>query len=294
MGERALRSAEQVARPETWVAEPPVPDYTAYRVAPGEEVDLSAREPGATGVFENKAAAKVALAAERDRIRALQERLYAERRQSLLVVLQAMDTGGKDGTIKKVFRAVNPQGCVVSSFKVPTELERAHDFLWRVHPRAPARGMIGIFNRSHYEDVLIVRVKGLAPEPLWRARYARINEFERLLATQGDSRILKIFLHISKEEQKARLQARLDNPDKHWKFSLGDLKERALWPDYIEAYEAAMRECSTAYAPWYVVPANHKWYRNVVIARLIADTLAAMAPEFPENEDDLSAVRIED
>ena len=233
------------------------------------------------------------LETQRRRIQDLQERLYAENEQGLLVVLQAMDTGGKDGTIKHVFGGVNPQGCRISSFKAPSAEEANHDFLWRYHKSAPARGRIGIFNRSHYEDVLVVRVKGLVDEKVWRERYGLINEFERNLTRNGIT-VLKFFLHISKDEQKRRLESRLADPDKRWKFSKNDIKERAFWDDYQAAFEDAINECSTSHAPWYVVPANKKWYRNLVVARTIADTLEAMDPQFPPAEQGLETVTIPD
>jgi PPK2 family polyphosphate:nucleotide phosphotransferase len=204
-----------------------------------------------------------------------------------------MDTGGKDGTIKGVFQGVNPQGCQVWSFKAPSNEEAAHDFLWRYHQKAPPKGMIHIFNRSHYEDVLIVRVKDLVPEAVWRPRYEAINQFEYALTADGVT-VLKFFLHISRDEQKRRLESRLQDPDKRWKFSSNDLKERAYWDDYQAAFEDAVNECSTAYAPWYVVPANRKWYRNLVVARTIADTLEAMDPKFPAAEKGLEKVSVPD
>jgi len=223
----------------------------------------------------------------------LQARLYAENMQGLLIVLQATDTGGKDGTIRHVFEGVNPQGCRVSSFKAPSAEEANHDFLWRYHKSAPARGRIGIFNRSHYEDVLIVRVKNLVSEEVWRARYDQINAFESNLVASGVT-VLKFFLHISKDEQKRRLQSRLDDPEKRWKFSSSDLEERKHWDDYQRAFEDAINNCSTEHAPWYVVPANKKWYRNLVVARTIADTLDGMDPKFPEAEPGLERVEIPD
>ena len=223
----------------------------------------------------------------------LQERLYAEHKRSLLVVLQAMDTGGKDGTITHIFDGVNPQGCRVWPFKVPTPEELAHDFLWRYHNKTPERGMINIFNRSHYEDVLVVRVHNLVPESVWKERYSVICDFERMLSL-NDTVILKFYLHISKDEQKQRLQARLDTPDKQWKFQSGDLAERALWDQYMAAYQDAINKCSTDYAPWYVVPANKKWYRNLVIARAITDTLEAMNPQYPPPEKELDKIVIPD
>lgn len=266
--------------------------YDRYRIVPGTPANLSDYDPDDTG-DEKKKAAEAALKKQRDRICEWQERLYAEGKQSLLIVLQATDTGGKDGTIEHVFKGVNPQGCPVASFKQPTPQELAHDFLWRIHPHTPAKGMMTIFNRSHYEDVLVVRVKELVPEAIWRERYHLINEFERNLAL-ANTTILKFFLHISKEEQKERLQARLDDPTKHWKFSSGDLKERAYWDSYQAAYADALSHCSTPHAPWFAIPANKKWYRNLVIATIIADTLEAMNPQFPPAEEGLDQIVIPD
>lgn len=274
------------------VIEPP-PDYPSYRIEPGEGVSLPDIDPDETEHYRKKKDVAKELEKQRRRIRDLQARLYAENERGLLIVLQAMDTGGKDGTIKHVFSGVNPQGCRVSSFKAPSAEEANHDFLWRYHKSAPARGRIGIFNRSHYEDVLIVRVKDLVPEDIWRRRYSQINDFERNLSLEGIA-VLKFFLHISKDEQKKRLQSRLDTPDKRWKFSSADIKERAFWDDYQHAFEDALGNCSTEIAPWYVVPANKKWYRNLVIARTIADTLAAMDPKFPPAEKGLEKINIPD
>ncbi|WP_430911700.1 polyphosphate kinase 2 family protein [Methylobacterium sp. sgz302541] len=259
-------------------------------VEPGSACDLGHIDPDADGGLD-KEAAKQALAAERARIAALQNKLYAERRQSLLVVLQAIDTGGKDGTIRSVFEGVNPQGCRVTSFKVPSSEELDHDFLWRYHKAVPARGMIGVFNRSHYEDVLVVRVKDLVPETVWRGRYGLINDFERMLAESGTT-ILKLFLHISKAEQRERLQARIDDPEKHWKFDPADLTERRSWDAYREAFDDALTRCSTPCAPWHVVPANRKWFRNLVVARTIADTLEAMDPRYPDPVPGVSEMRV--
>lgn len=249
-------------------------------VEPGARFDLASVEADADGGLD-KAWAKEALDTERARIVALQERLYAERSRSLLLVFQAIDTGGKDGTIRAVLKGVNPQGCAVASFKVPSSEEMDHDFLWRYHARTPGRGMIGVFNRSHYEDVLVVRVKGLVPEAVWQSRYGRINDFERLLTESGTT-VLKFFLHISKAEQKKRLEARIADPEKHWKFDPADLVERKSWDAYQQAFADALSRCSTLDAPWLVVPADHKWFRNYVIAKTVADTLAAMDPQFPE------------
>ncbi len=210
----------------------------------------------------------------------LQRVLWAEGKHSLLIVLQAMDAGGKDGTIRHVFRGVNPQGCQVTSFKVPTKEELSHDYLWRIHKATPRRGYMGIFNRSHYEDVLVVRVHDLVPPEIWKQRYEQINHFEKLLADTGTT-ILKFFLHISKEEQKERFQARLDDPSKNWKFSMGDVEERGHWDDYMLAFEEALSRCSTPWAPWYVIPANRKWYRNVAVSNIIIETLEGLGMQYP-------------
>lgn len=286
--------AQQMA-PETLVVQdpPPKPDYPQYRVKPGKPVSLADIDPETSEHYQKKKHAEEELEKQCKRLQKLQERLYAENQRSLLVVLQAMDTGGKDGTIKHVFSGVNPQGCKVWSFKAPSAEEASHDFLWRYHQRTPQRGMITIFNRSHYEDVLIVRVKNLVPENVWRERYHVINEFESMLALSNIT-VIKFFLHISKDEQKRRLESRLENPDKRWKFSSNDIKERALWDDYQAAYQDAINNCSTQHAPWYVVPANKKWYRNLVIARTIADTLEAMNPQYPPAEQGLENIVVPD
>jgi PPK2 family polyphosphate:nucleotide phosphotransferase len=287
--------ASAVTHPERSVVSepPPEPDYPRFRVEPGTRARLADIDPDESEGYKRKRDVADELKRHRDRISDLQARLYGEQKRSLLIVLQAMDTGGKDGTIKGVFQGVNPQGCQVWSFKAPSNEEAAHDFLWRYHQKAPPKGMIHIFNRSHYEDVLIVRVKDLVPEPVWRPRYEAINQFEYALTADGVT-VLKFFLHISKDEQKRRLESRLDDPDKRWKFSANDLKERGYWDDYQAAFEDAVNECSTAYAPWYVVPANKKWYRNLVVARTIADTLEAMNPKFPAAEKGLDKVQIPD
>ncbi len=291
----ATRRAASVTSPERLVADrlPPEPDYPRYRVEPGARIRLAEIDPGQSERYAARKEVAGELEAQRRRIRELQARLYAEGRQSLLIVLQAMDTGGKDGTIRGVFEGVNPQGCQVWSFKAPTRQELEQDFLWRYHAKAPPRGMVTIFNRSHYEDVLIVRVKSIVPEDVWRHRYPMINEFEHLL-TLNRTTVLKFFLHISRDEQKRRLESRLADPAKHWKFSSDDIRERAYWDEYMAAYEDAISNCSTAYAPWYVVPANKKWYRNLVIARTIADTLEAMAPQYPPAEAGLESVVVPD
>ena len=287
--------ARDVTHPERTVVKdpPPQPDYPRWRVEPGTPVRLADIDPDESEHYQRKKDVADELKRHRDRISDLQARLYGEQKRSLLIVLQAMDTGGKDGTIKGVFAGVNPQGCQVWSFKAPSSEEAAHDFLWRYHQKAPSKGMIHIFNRSHYEDVLIVRVKDLVPEDVWRPRYEAINQFEYALTTDGVT-VLKFFLHISRDEQKRRLESRLEDPDKRWKFSSNDLKERAYWDDYQAAFEDAVNRCSTPYAPWYVVPANKKWYRNLVVARTIADSLEALDPSFPAAEKGLDKVEIPD
>lgn len=259
-------------------------DYTKYRVPTDGVFSLAAIDPADTqGLDEDrdKDAAKDRLDENKERLDDLQERLYAEGKQSLLLILQAMDTAGKDSTIRKVVGDVNPQGCRVTSFKAPSAEELAHDFLWRIHDHAPPKGYIGVFNRSHYEDVLIVRVHGWAAPELLEKRYDHINAFEKLLADHG-TRIVKVMLYISKDYQLERLRRRLRRPDKHWKFNPDDLKERERWDDYMAAYEIALRRCSTPYAPWYVIPAEERWFRNLVISQLLVDTLDAMDPQFPE------------
>jgi PPK2 family polyphosphate:nucleotide phosphotransferase len=213
----------------------------------------------------------------------LQDALYGEAKQALLVVFQARDTGGKDGAIKRVFGPLNPQGSYTASFKAPSDEELAHDFLWRVHKVVPEKGFVGIFNRSHYEDVLVVRVESLAPPEVWQRRYRQINDFERMLARNG-TRILKFFLHISRDEQKERLIARLDDPEKNWKFQSGDIKAREKWDDYTAAYRDALTRCSTPWAPWYVVPANDKRVRDYLVAKKVASTLRKMNPKYPPAE----------
>jgi len=292
--EQAEGIGAELSAPEKLVGDgTPRIDYPRYRVEPGGPIDLSDVDPNESEHYKNDDEVADELETLRLKLEDLQDRLYAEHKKSLLVVLQAMDTGGKDGTIKHIFGGVNPQGCRVWPFKVPTPEELAHDFLWRYHNKAPERGMINIFNRSHYEDVLVVRVHNLVPESVWKERYGVICDFERMLSL-NDTVILKFYLHISKDEQKRRLQARLDTPDKQWKFQSGDLVERALWDQYMAAYQDAINKCSTDYAPWYVVPANKKWYRNLVIARAITDTLEAMNSQYPPPEKNLDKIVIPD
>jgi PPK2 family polyphosphate:nucleotide phosphotransferase len=264
-----------------------------FLVPHGTQMSLADYDPGYTGEFRDKDETKAELKQSTDTLRELQRVLWAEGKHALLIVLQAMDAGGKDGTIRQVFRGVNPQGCQVTSFKVPTKEELAHDYLWRIHKATPRRGYIGIFNRSHYEDVLVVRVHNLVPEEVWKQRYEQINHFERLLADSGTT-ILKFFLHISKEEQKERFEARLADPAKNWKFSMGDVEERAYWDDYQRAFEVALSRCSTPRAPWYVIPANHKWYRNLAVSRIIVETLEGLDMHYPPPLPDAGEIVIPD
>ncbi len=264
-----------------------------YRVKPNSHIDLSQWDPNDRSVFSGgKREAREVLKALNERLEEMQELLYAEHKHRVLVVLQALDTGGKDGTIRHVFEGVNPQGVKVANFKVPTRVELDHDYLWRVHKHTPGKGQIVIFNRSHYEDVLVVRVHSLVPPEVWSQRYAHINEFERMLAQEGTT-ILKFFLHIDLDEQKERLQARLDEPHKRWKFKVGDLEERKLWPEYMRAYEDVLSKTSTKWAPWYIVPANRKWYRNLVVASVLVETLEGLNMSYPQPEEDLDNVVIE-
>jgi PPK2 family polyphosphate:nucleotide phosphotransferase len=264
-----------------------------YQVSPGVKIDLSKWDPGETDAFEGgKEAALPKIAKLTERLGELQELLFAENKHPVLVVLQAMDTGGKDGTIRHVFAGVNPQGVRVASFKAPTPEELSHDYLWRVHNVVPAKGEMVIFNRSHYEDVLVVRVHNFVPPEVWGKRYDQINDFERLLAESGTT-ILKFYLHIDRDEQKERLQARLDDPSKHWKFRLGDLEERKRWPAYMQAYEAVLEKTSTAHAPWYIIPANHKWYRDLVISSILVETLEGLKLQPPPSTENLTGVVIE-
>jgi len=264
-----------------------------YRVKPGEPAGLAGLDPGDTGGFDGqKTNGEELLDQLNNRLEVLQERFYAAHKHSLLVILQGMDTCGKDGTIRHVFDGVNPQGVRVANFKTPTPLELDHDYLWRVHQNLPAKGEIVIFNRSHYEDVLIVRVHGLVREDVWKKRYDHINDFERMLADEGTT-ILKFFLHISKDEQKERLLARLEEPEKRWKFNPADLKERDRWLEYQAAYEDAITKTSTKWAPWYVVPANRKWFRNLVIASVLVETLEKLDPHPPQtlSDEEVAAYR---
>ena len=260
-----------------------------YRIIPGTQVDLSQHETSYQGEL-SKHDGKEQLKDQNKVLRDLQELLYAEHRQKLLVVLQGIDTSGKDSTIRHVFGDVNPQGTQVVNFKVPTPRELDHDYLWRVHPHTPGKGEIMIFNRSHYEDVLVVRVHGLVPESVWKKRYKHINDFEKLLADEGTT-ILKFFLHISKKEQAERFLARLDRPHKRWKFNPGDLAERDYWADYTAAFEEMLSRTSTSYAPWYVVPSDRKWYRNLLISSVIIEKLQSLDMRFPAEVPEIDSFR---
>lgn len=260
------------------------------RVRPGARIVL--REPAARAAHGwRKADAERALERNRHELGALQYRMYAGGHHALLVVLQAMDTAGKDSTIRHVMTAFNPQGCTVHAFKAPNDLERQYDYLWRAHRCVPPRGSIAVFNRSHYEDVLVVRVSQLAPRAVWQRRYRHINEFERLLA-DCDTRVVKIFLHVSKAEQKRRLGERLEDPKKHWKWDAADLDKRRQWRDYMQAYQAVLTRCSTAHAPWYAVPADRKWFRNFAVSQILLNELKALAPKLPKVELDPDSYRI--
>ncbi|MFM9843338.1 MAG: polyphosphate kinase 2 family protein [Dongiaceae bacterium] len=250
-----------------------VPDY-------GKGFKLMDRDPGDKKAFSDRAKAEAEMAADITRIDELQDTLWAQARHAVMVVFQAMDAGGKDGTIKKVFGPVDPLGLMATSFKKPTDKELAQDYLWRVHQAVPPRGMIGLFNRSHYEDVLVVRVHALAPPEKIEQRYDQVNAFEKHLAENGVT-ILKFFLNISKEEQKERLQDRINDPTKRWKFNPADLNERKLWKQYMSAYELALTRCSTPWAPWYVIPADRNWYRNALVARIVRTTLEDLNPRYP-------------
>ena len=261
-------------------------------VAPDSRPRLKDFDPGWHGRHAPEEEAAEETAHHLARITAAQELLYAERKHALLVVLQGIDAAGKDGTCWHVLAAMNPQGVTVTGFKEPTPLERSHDFLWRVHPHAPGLGQVAVFNRSHYEDVLVVRVHGLVPKPVWSKRYDMITAFEGLLAASGVT-ILKFFLLISPEEQLARFRERLDDPARQWKISDADYRERALWDDYAKAYEAMLAKCSTRAAPWYVIPSNHKWFRNLAVSQVIASTLEDLRMRRPAPTVDLAQIRAE-
>ena len=262
-------------------------------VNPGELISLEDHPPGYTGTYEKKGQTKKRLKKLHKQLLKLQGLLYAESQHALLIILQGMDTCGKDGTIRGVMSGINVQGCDVVSFKVPTADELSRDFLWRAHKAVPSKGKIGIFNRSHYEDVLVVRVHDLVPEHIWAQRYQQINDFERMLVENGTT-VLKFYLHISKDEQKERLESRIDDPTKHWKVEASDIRERAYWDDYMRAYEVMLQKCSTDWAPWHIIPANKKWYRNLVIAECVVDALKKLDMKYPEPSIDVTQLRIDD
>lgn len=277
-------------------------DISALRVKPDSNLNLGKIDPNNTPEWQHdeettglssKEAGKAKILELNERLEALQELLYAEGKHRVLIVIQAMDAGGKDGTIKHVFEGVNPSGVRAPSFKAPSSLERSHDYLWRIHQHVPADGQLTIFNRSHYEDVLVVRVMDLVEKDRWKKRYGHIANFEQMLVDEGTT-IIKLFLHISKEEQQERLQERLDRPEKNWKFDEGDLVHRERWEDYQEAFEDALSKTSTPDAPWYVIPANRKWYRNIAVSEIVIQTLEGLHMEFPPAPEDITSMNIPD
>jgi PPK2 family polyphosphate:nucleotide phosphotransferase len=261
-----------------------------FVIEPGAKVRLDKIDPDFTGKHISRQEGKDATAQQVGRIARLQYLLYADASQALLIVLQGLDAAGKDGLVRHLFSGVNPQGVAVASFKTPTQREVAHDFLWRIHRATPAKGDIAIYNRSHYEDVLIARVHKLVPQAVWSKRYDLINDFEKILG-DNDTRILKFYLHISPEEQLERFKARLDDPSRQWKISEADYSEREWWPKYVEAYEEALERTSTKRAPWYVIPSNKKWFRNLAVSQIIADTMDDMKLTLPRPRVDLAAIR---
>lgn len=268
-------------------------DIDAYRVKPDSKVDLSKHDTRDTPFWDpgDKEGAKLKLLELNERLEALQELLWAQGKERILVVIQAMDAGGKDGTVRHVFEGVNPTGVHVASFKRPTDQELAHDYLWRVHSRVPGNGELTIFNRSHYEDVLVVRVNELVDEKRWKRRYNHIKAFEEMLTDEGTT-IIKLFLHISRDEQRERLQARLDEPHKNWKFEAGDLGPRAKWDEYQKAFEDVLAKTSTDNAPWYIIPADRKWYRNIAVSEILIQTLEGLEMTYPEPAEGLEDVVI--
>lgn len=261
-------------------------------VSPGTKLKLADIDPESTPGCSDKQEGLTRFQKNIDRLSVLQYLLYAEGKRSMLAVLQGIDAGGKDGTISKVMTGLNPQGVTVTSFKAPAGIEKEHDYLWRVHQAVPRKGQIGIFNRSHYEDVLIVRVHNLVPKEVWSKRYDQINHFEEMLVESGTN-IVKFFLYISKDEQKKRFEERLQDPEKNWKFSMGDLEERKFWDDYMRAFEIAMEKCSKSHAPWYIIPANRKWYRNLAVSEILRESLEEMEMQHPKPTADLSKISFE-
>ena len=261
------------------------------KVEPGSKVKLSDIDPNFHGTHESEDEAKTELQHNLKRITELQRKFYADRRHSLLIVLQGIDGAGKDGTCWHVVSAMDPQGVSVTGFKQPTAEERDHDFLWRVHPHAPGLGQVAVFNRSHYEDVLVVRVHDLVPKHVWKQRYEFINSWERLLVEEKNTTILKFFLYISKDEQLSRFKDRLDDPARQWKISDSDYSERKLWDNYIDAFEAAISKCSTKHAPWFVIPSNHKWFRNLAVSEIVVRAMEDMNLSLPKSTVDLQKIR---
>ncbi|MBA2115152.1 polyphosphate kinase 2 family protein [Bremerella alba] len=264
--------------------------YDHFRVLPDSKLDLDKFDPTCKDLHDDRAAAEEETLKLRDRIRELQYELYAERKRSVLICLQGRDAAGKDGTIRHVFRAMNPQGCAVFSFKVPSKEEAEHDFLWRHHKVTPGLGHIAVFNRSHYENVLIQRVHNMVPKDVWKKRFEQINDFERMLWNNG-THILKFYLHIDEEEQLERFKKRLDSPKKHWKISDADYSERPYWNEYTKAYEDALTKCSPEHAPWFTIPANRKWFRNYVVAKIMVAALESFDMSFPETSVNLPEIR---
>lgn len=261
-----------------------------FRVEPGSKVDLAKVDPGFTDKHTSHEQAQPDLEKYNQQLSELQYRLYAEGKRSLLICLQGRDAAGKDGTINHVLSTMNPQGCTVSGFKVPSKEEAAHDFLWRYHRKAPAHGSVAIFNRSHYEDVLVTRVHKLVPKEVWSPRFEHIRNFEKQLYDAG-THILKFYLHIDAEEQLRRFKKRIDDPARHWKISEGDYSERQYWDDYTKAFEDALSKCSTEYAPWFIIPSNHKWFRNLAVSRIVAETLEQLDLKFPAPTVDIDELK---
>jgi PPK2 family polyphosphate:nucleotide phosphotransferase len=271
-----------------------MPNYSQKLIVkPGSKIQLKHFDPGYHGKHESHKAALPEIQENRQKMEDLQYLMYAENKHSLLIVLQGLDAAGKDGVVRHVLTGMNPSGCVSVNFKEPTKEELAHDFLWRVHPHVPAKGSVVIFNRSHYEDVLVVRVHGLVPKKVWSKRYGQINEFEQLIATENNTAILKFFLHISKEEQIARFKKRLDDPTHQWKISESDYKEREYWGDYVEAFEDVLTQTSTEHAPWFIIPSNHKWFRDLAISQIIVRQMENMGMKFPKPTVNLAEIRRE-
>lgn len=263
----------------------------AVMIKPGSKVDLDDIDAADTSGLKRGPEVQALMTEQLQKLYDLQARFSAEARHSMLIVLQGLDASGKDGTIRHVFSGVNPQACEVDAFKVPTELELAHDYLWRIHGQCPRKGLIEIFNRSHYEEVLVVRVENLVPESVWRKRYDHINAFERML-TDCDTVILKFYLHTSRKEQKKRLLARLEDPDKNWKFAATDVETRTKWKEYRKAYNEALTRTNTKWARWHIVPADNKWYRNLVVARTVVDALRELKPKYPRSKLDLTKFKV--